>query len=194
MIKYKSISEIPDLVAKATNIAVEDGFGNSSSIETGRLLYTISAMIKEGTVAEIGTGCGVGASWIISAINSNVKFISIDNDYQKVNICSNLFKEFSNVNIVNGDWKDILPYGPFELLFADGGKAKEQGPDQLFNALEIGGMIIIDDLTPEDKWPEEWKGKPDLVREYWLNHPKLAATEILVHPNSSVIVATRLKV
>lgn len=65
-------------------------------------------------------------------------------------------------------------------------------PDHLFNALEIGGMIIIDDLTPEYKWPKEWKGQVDQVREYWLNHPKLAATEILLTPNSSAIIATKL--
>lgn len=53
-------------------------------------------------------------------------------------------------------------------------------------------MIIIDDLTPEDKWPKEWKGQVDQVREYWLNHPKLAATEILLTPNSSAIIATKL--
>lgn len=192
MTKYRAISEMPHLVKAANDKAIEIGFEQSSTHEIGRLLYTVTALIKEGVIAEIGTGCGVGASWILSAISSEVKFISIDNNKQRVDICSELFEVFPNVNIMNGDWKDILAYSPFKLLFADGGKAKEQAPDHLFNALEIGGMIIIDDLTPEDKWPKEWKGQVDQVREYWLNHPKLAATEILLTPNSSSIIATKL--
>ncbi|MFZ4193343.1 hypothetical protein ACOZB4_04935 [Paenibacillus sp. NPDC058898] len=50
----------------------------------------------------------------------------------------------------------------------------------------------MDDFIPEEYWPEEWRGKPDLIREYWLNHPKLAATEVLLTPRDAVIIASKL--
>jgi len=59
-------------------------------------------------------------------------------------------------------------------------------------ALRPGGLIVLDDLTPEEHWPAEWRGKPDTVRERWLHDPRLAATEVRVAPTMAVILAARL--
>ncbi|MHC5728870.1 MAG: hypothetical protein ACYTXY_33085, partial [Nostoc sp.] len=45
-----------------------------------------------------------------------------------------------------GDWRDLLIYAPFDLLFADGGKAKVTQPQTLITALKPGGLILLDDL------------------------------------------------
>ena len=78
------------------------------------------------------------------------------------------------------------------MLFADGAKAKARAVDDLLGALQPGGLIVIDDLTPESQWPAEWRGKPDPVRDHWLNDPRVNATELLVTPASAVIIATRV--
>jgi hypothetical protein len=44
----------------------------------------------------------------------------------------------------------------------------------------------MDDFTPEEHFPKE-------VREYWLNHRGLRATEIHLTPTSSAILATKIK-
>ena len=51
----------------------------------------------------------------------------------------------------------------------------------------------MDDFTPEEHFPEEWRGKPDKVRDFWLNHKELRATEIYLTVTSSAILATKLK-
>jgi len=69
--------------------------------------------------------------------------------------------------------------GPFQFIFADTAAAKTIEGELLFNTLDIGGMLFMDDFTPEVNFPEEWKGKPDKVREFWLNHSGLLATEFI---------------
>ena len=81
--------------------------------------------------------------------------------------------------------------GPFQFIFADAAAAKSIEAESLFESLGQGGLLLMDDFTPEEYFPEEWQGKPDTVREFWLNHPQLTATEIYVTSKSSVILATR---
>jgi hypothetical protein len=46
-------------------------------------------------------------------------------------------------------------------------------------------------MTPEALWPEEWRGKPDPVRDFWLADPRLRAVEILTTPRTAAILATK---
>ena len=56
----------------------------------------------------------------------------------------------------------------------------------------MGGLVVLDDLTPEEYWPLEWRGRPDVVREFWLNNGRLSATEVLTTPRTVAILATRI--
>ena len=58
---------------------------------------------------------------------------------------------------------------------------------------DVRGIAVLDDLTPEDQWPPEWRDEPDPVREFWLNDPRLAATEITVSHDMAIILATRIQ-
>ena len=182
----------PEQVVIAKRLAGENDFNYSCLDEVGQLLAVLTASIKEGTIAEIGTGYGVGTAWMATNLKNEVSFISIDNDKSKINSVRTIFHQ-KNVKFIHSDWQEILNYAPFQFIFADGGKAKEQHPDMLVEALAVGGMILIDDLTPIEYWPEEWKGKTDKVREYWLSHPYLQAVELRVTPKNSVIVATKVR-
>ncbi|MFF2176044.1 hypothetical protein ACFVT8_06235 [Lysinibacillus sp. NPDC058147] len=51
----------------------------------------------------------------------------------------------------------------------------------------------MDDFTPEEHFPDEWRGKPDKIRDFWLNHKGLRATEIYLTATTSAIIATKLK-
>jgi len=118
--------------------------------------------------------------------------VTVELDPVRATAAREIFADVPNVSVLTGDWHDLLDYGPFDLLFADGGKVKEREPDTLLLALKPGGMVLLDDLTPEALWPEEWRGWRDPVREFWLGDPRLVATEILTAPASAAIVATRL--
>ena len=187
--KYK---QTPKLVVTAKRLAGEHDFNYSCLDEVGQLLAVLTSSIKQGTIAEIGTGYGVGTAWMATRLKNEVSLISIDNDKSKINSVQTIFHQ-KNVKFIHSDWQEILNYAPFQFIFADGGKAKEQHPDLLVEALEVGGIILIDDLTPIEYWPEEWKGMTDKVREYWLSHPHLQAVELRVTPKNSVIVATKVR-
>jgi len=62
----------------------------------------------------------------------------------------------------------------------------------VLGALRPGGMVVLDDMTPEEHWPPEWQEQPDIVREFWLNDARLSATEILTTATTSAILATRI--
>ena len=69
---------------------------------------------------------------------------------------------------------------PFDLLFADGGTAKQH--EELVELLAPGGTLVMDDLTPG----RAVDGDP--VRELWLRHPRVACTELQLSPRESAIV------
>ncbi len=181
----------PPLVAAALALARRMGFPHSCSPETGRLLRVLAAQARQGTVAEIGTGCGVGAAWIASGLPPGGQLVTVESDGGRARACQALFAPLPSVRVLHGDWHAILAEAPFALLFADGDKAKEREPRRLLEALAPGGLLVIDDLTPLDRWPPAWRGRPDPVRDFWLTCPELSATEVRVRPDEAVILAVR---
>jgi predicted O-methyltransferase YrrM len=57
--------ELPDIVARAFDVSRKAGYVSFCRNETGRLLATLAAT-RGGTMAEFGTGCGVGTAWLRS--------------------------------------------------------------------------------------------------------------------------------
>ncbi|MEH2373055.1 O-methyltransferase [Nostoc sp.] len=154
-----SITEIAPVVQQAESLAAQLEFAQSSLPEVGRLLHILTRHITQGQIGEIGSGCGVGAGWIVSALHPDSILITIESDRHLAKLVQQLFADKSNVRALQGDWRDLLIYAPFDLLFADGGKAKLSEPQTLINALKPGGFILLDDLTPEEYWPPEWHGR-----------------------------------
>ncbi len=167
------------------------GFTRSCTLEVGRLLRVLAEQVRGGIIAEIGTGSGVGAAWIVSGLAADTRFISVELDATLAAGSRALFADYPHVEVRTGDWRDILPFAPFALLFADAAAAKDDG-GALYNALAQGGMIVLDDLSPEDQWPPEWRGHIDPIRTYWLNHPGVYATEILTTATTAAILAVRI--
>ena len=94
--------------------------------------------------------------------------------------------------MLHGDWHELLPpEAPFDLLFFDGGHWKRGDvpgeSEQALSLVATGGVVLIDDLTPVSLSPEEWRP----VRDFWLEHDDVVATELLTTPESSAIIAVR---
>lgn len=189
---YRSNTYIPELVRASKDLAKKNKFENSCSDEAGRLLSVLAGQVTKGNILEIGTGFGVGSSWILSAIAPTVQLITVDHSKEKIDLVSNNIRH-SQVEFICGDWKEVITKGPFQFVFADAAAAKIIEAELLVKTLEVGGMLFMDDFTPEEHFPEEWKGKPDFVREFWLNHTDLFATEIYLTPKTSAILATKIQ-
>jgi predicted O-methyltransferase YrrM len=192
MTTYRSNTYIPAVVTLCKDSAKKAGFTKSCTDDFGRLLYTLVGQAKK-NILEIGTGFGVSTAWIVSAMSKESKLVTVDIDRCQVKSAFETLRR-ENVEFLYGDWKDALKRGPFDLIFADVKDAKQDNAELLFESMSIGGLLLLDDLTPEEYWPDDWKGKPDKIRNYWLNHPKLAASELLLNPREAVIIASRLSV
>ncbi len=187
---YEATSAIPPLVEQAQSLASATGFTRSCDPAMGRLLHLLAHGVQQGRIGEIGAGCGVGSAWMVSALAPDASFFTVEADEARAVAVRGLLSPFPQARVIKGDWQAILEYGPFALLFADVAESKAR-PDLLIEALVPGGMLVLDDLTPEDQWPADRQGKQDPVRTHWLNEPRLAATELLVTPSSAVILAVR---
>lgn len=174
-------------------------FERSSIPEVGRLLATLAASRPRARLAEIGTGTGVGAAWIVSAMGPEASFVTAEAETDRAAACARLLSGSSNVRVLHGDWHEVLPpEAPFDLLFFDGGGWKRSPPAQMRaeseRALELvtpGGLVAMDNLTPEHLWPADGPEWPDALREFWLGNDRLVATEVLTTPDSSAIVAVK---
>lgn len=178
--------ESPPLVRRAERLAAELSFGNSCSPETGRLLHALAGMRGRLRVGETGTGVGVGAAWMVSALDPSVPFVTAEVDAGRAEGARGVFADDPNVTVLTGHWREVLPeHAPFDLLFHDGSKRRpDVDGEETLALLAPRGTIVMDDLTPG-------REEPDPVREFWLDHPELAAVEIAVSPGEAVIVAVR---
>lgn len=184
---------VPDGVRRALEASQKQGFEKSCTLEVGRLLGLLAAAAGPGAVAELGTGCGVGSAWLLSGLPEEGRLVSVDANPAHHRAVTKLFGDAPNAQFLCGDWRKALPYGPFRLIFVDVGEAKDAGAEAVMEALAVGGVAVLDDFTPEARWPPEWRGKPDKRREFWLRHPQLRATEILTTPETEVILAVRVR-
>jgi predicted O-methyltransferase YrrM len=188
---YAGEPDLPPLVRRAVDVARRAGFANSCRPEHGRLLHALARGAD--AIGETGTGCGVGLAWLVSGARAGTRFVSVDQDADRVAQAREVFADVPGVEIRLGDWTAVEEAAPYDLLVLDGGGQGKGGgspaaPDVL---LRPGGTLVVDDLTPARHWPPRHEGAVDEARLYWLRHPALDAAELRLAPDLSALVATR---
>lgn len=163
-------------------MARELGFEQSCRDEDGALLHVLAARRGIERVAEIGTGTGVGTAWLASALRPGVPLYTAELDPELADAAEALFAADADVRVLVGDWRDVLPgHAPFDLVFVDGGRAKDD-PDTVLGLTAPGTTLVMDDFSAD------WEG-PDPRRECWLGHPRVTTVELGTGSNARVIVA-----
>jgi len=156
--------------------------GAYSIPEVQRLLATLVASKPGGRVAEIGTAYGEGARAIVGALPAYATFVTVEIDCKRAAHAREALAG-TRAEVLEGDWRDLLPQrGPFDLLFADGGRDYEL----VIDLLAPGGIVVKDDLSPD--WPAK---ESDPTRRALLADPRVEAIEILVREDMAAIVAVR---
>jgi len=176
--------ETPPLVVRALALAESLGFEKSCRPEDGALLHVLAARRGIIRAAEIGTGAGVGAAWIVSALPPQTPFFTAEFDPDLAARAAELFAADPNVTVLAGPWRATLPReAPFDLLFVDAHDAKDD-VDASIGLLAPGGTAVLDDLwfNPE---------LPDPVRDVWLHHPLLSTIELWVTRERRALVSVR---
>jgi predicted O-methyltransferase YrrM len=182
--------ELPDVVHRAFAVSRKAGYVSFCRNETGRLLATLAAT-RGGTLAEFGTGCGVGTAWLRSGVRDDARIVTAELDPKLAKAAAEIFVDDPQVEVVSADWATLVDKGPFSLLFLDSGKPSAAGPDKVWDLVEAGGIVVLDDFTPCELWPPITGGRVDTLREHWLTDDRFTAVEVMVAPDASTIIATK---
>lgn len=168
-------------VARAQAHAEALGFTMSSNPEVGRLLAVLAAAVpRGGRILEIGTGTGVGTAALLAGLgartDATIDTLEIDaeagarardNDWP------------GHVRFHIGDAVELLPgLGAFDLIYADAQGGKWYGLDRTLAALAPGGVLLVDDMTPEEWWSAEQRVNQARVRDALTSSPLLTACEL----------------
>src|SRR5688572_14799843 len=188
--------ELPDVVSRAFAVSRDHGYVSFCRNETGRLLATLAAT-RDGTMAEFGTGCGVGTAWLRSGVRGEkARIVTAELDPKLARAASEIFVDDPQVEVLAADWSTLLDKGPFSLLFLDsgqgvGGWGGEVGVDAVADLVEDGGIVVLDDFTPCEVWPPLTYGRVDTLREQWLTDERFTTVEVMVAADASTLIATR---
>ena len=182
--------ELPAIVSRAFDVSRKSGYVSFCRNETGRLLATLAAT-RTGTLAEFGTGTGVGTAWLRSGVREDTRILTAELDPKLAEAAAEIFEDDKQVEVMAADWSTLRDHAPFSLLFLDARGPKNSGADTIIDLVEPGGVVVLDDFTPCDTWPPIFAGRVDVLREQWLTDERFTTVEVMVATDASVLIATK---
>lgn len=183
--------DLPDVVERAFEVGRRAGYVSFCRNETGRLLAALAAT-RTGTMAEFGTGCGVGTAWLRSGVRGDqARILTAELDPKLAGAAAEIFTDDPLVDVLAADWSTLMDKGPYSLLFLDSGQPSEVVVDAIADLVEPGGIVVLDDFWPCEQWPPLDGGRVDVLREQWLTDERFTAVEVMVASDSAVVLATR---
>jgi predicted O-methyltransferase YrrM len=132
------------------------GFTMASDPLTGALLRTLAASKPGGRMLELGTGTGVGTAWILDGMDREARLTSVDTDSAAQDIARRHLGADNRVTFVLGDGAAFLDASDdeFDLIYADAWPGKFSHLNRALERLRVGGIYVIDDLLPQQNWPD----------------------------------------
>ena len=182
--------ELPDVVTRAFDVSRRAGYVSFCRNETGRLLATLAAT-RGGTLAEFGTGTGVGTAWLRSGVRGDTKIVTAELNPKLAGAAAEIFEDDPQVEVLTADWSTLSDKGPFSLLYLDSGDPSSVRVDAVADLVDEGGIVVLDDFTPCEQWPPVFHGRVDTLREEWLTDERFTTVEVMVAPDAATLIATR---
>ena len=123
-------------MTRAFDVSRRAGYVSFCRNETGRLLAALAAT-REGTMAEFGTGCGVGTAWLRSGVRGDdTRILTAELDPTLAEAAAEIFRDDAQVEVLAADWSTLLDRDPFSLLFLDSGEPSASRPDKVADLIE----------------------------------------------------------
>ena len=133
------------------------GFAMASEPKTGAFLAVLAASKPGGQLLELGTGTGIGTAWLLSGMDAASCLDTVDTDANVVAVARRHLSSDSRVRFHVADGAAFIagsPTGRFDLVYADAWPGKFTHLDEALALLRPGGIYVIDDLLPQQSWPD----------------------------------------
>ena len=132
------------------------GFGMNSDVLTGSLLRTLVASKPDGMFLELGTGCGLGTSWMLDGMNATSSLVSVDTDPAAQAIARDELGSDARLRFVLEDGSAFLAATTdrFDLVYADAWPGKYSDLERALALVKPGGIYLVDDMLPQPNWPD----------------------------------------
>jgi predicted O-methyltransferase YrrM len=183
---------IPSSYSKIQRATLESGFSMASDLATGSLLRTLAATKPKGNFLELGTGTGLSTSWILDGMDSGSSLVSIDFDEAFLSIARKFLGDDTRLTLelIDGEkWVESNREQTFDFIFADTWHGKYLLLDEVLEMLSPGGLYIVDDMLPQENWPEGHAAKAENFIKKLESMPNLTITKL--NWSTGIIIATR---
>jgi len=147
----------PKAYQQINTATMASGFNMASDVLTCSLLKTLAASKPSGSFLELGTGTGLSTAWILDGLDEQSTLISIDHDAKFLAIAKDYLGDDDRLTLVNTDGADWFKENEgkkFDYIFADTWHGKYLLLDEAIAMLNKGGLYIIDDMLPQQNWPD----------------------------------------
>ncbi len=147
----------PKAYQQINTATMASGFNMASDVLTCSLLKTLAASKPSGSFLELGTGTGLSTAWILDGLDKQSTLISIDHDAKFLAIAKDYLGDDDRLTLVNTDgaeWFNENEGKKFDYIFADTWHGKYLLLDEAIAMLNKGGLYIIDDMLPQQNWPD----------------------------------------
>ncbi|MEM9153623.1 MAG: class I SAM-dependent methyltransferase [Cyanobacteria bacterium P01_F01_bin.33] len=171
----------------------EIGFEMMSDPLVGALLKTLVASKTAGQMLELGTGTGLATAWLLDGMDGDSTLVTVENEAEYAAIARFHLAYDSRVTFKREDAGQFLEHldesDRFDLVFADTWAGKYTHCDRALNALNLGGLYVIDDMLPQSNWPEGHETQ--VARLIAQLHNRADLSLVQLDWASGVIIATR---
>ena len=156
------INDFPQSYNKLLEATIELGFDQLSDGKIGSILSTLCASKVNGIFLELGTGTGLCTSWMLQGMCKSSRLITVDNEKPLVEVAKKYLGKDPRVEFVISNGEKLiekLTPSSVDLIFADTWPGKYNHLEETLNLLKVGGIYMIDDMLPQENWPEGHEDK-----------------------------------
>jgi predicted O-methyltransferase YrrM len=143
------------------------GFSMNSDVLTGTLLRALAASKPGGALLELGTGCGLGTTWLLDGMTADARLTTVDTDDRYQSIARAALGSDSRVTFHLGEGGTFLENcgSAFDLIYADAWPGKYSHLDAALRLLKTSGIYVVDDMLPQLNWPSGHAPAANALRE-----------------------------
>lgn len=157
------------------------GFIYSSESETGGLLAALAASKPNGRLLELGTGLGYGTCWLQSGLSADATLTTVEANMRNSQIAQRHLGSDKRIRFVLRDagmWLQDAPANYYDLIFADAPAGKYTHLDEALQALNVGGIYVVDDMRRKTDGADEYLEPARRLTEILIQRPDVVVTQM----------------